>query len=407
MGGMSEFLLQNYSRLPITIASGEGCYVRDTNGNRYLDAATGIGVNALGYGHPRIAAALIEQASQCIHTSNLVSNCWQEPLARKLCEISGMQRAFFSNSGTEAMEAALKAVRVDGRARGVNRVVALHQSFHGRTMGSLAVTGQPALRCSFEPFGGEVVFVELNDGEALRAAIDEETAAVVLEPVLGEGGIYPLDDDFLRSARHLSRAAGALLVVDETQCGLGRTGRYFAYQWAGIQPDIVVMAKPLAAGLPLGATLFTEETARCLPVHSHGSTFGGGPLACRVALEFLSELEHLLPNIRQTGEVIRCGLEELKDRFDCIREIRSRGMMFGIQLSRSGHPLVLETLRRGLLVNCTQETAIRLLPPYILTVGEANEMLRILSDAFASLESVDELPLDHSLQQDRQLDRLG
>jgi acetylornithine/N-succinyldiaminopimelate aminotransferase len=385
-----EFLLENYSRLPLTLESGNGCYAIDTSGKRYLDAITGIGVNALGYGHPRITAAIVEQAARCVHSSNLVFNQWQEPLARKLCAIAGMDRAFFSNSGTEAMETALKAARVHGRSRGLNRgvnqVVALKRSFHGRTFGSLAITGQPGLRCAFEPFGGEVTFVEPNDIDGLTAAIGNGCAAVVLEPVLGEGGIYPLDVPFLRAARAATAETGALLVADETQCGLGRTGRYFAYQWAGIHPDIVVTAKPLAAGVPLGATLFTESAAQCLPAHSHGSTFGGGPLACRVALEFLSVLDGLLPHIREIGEQLRRGLEDLKRRHPSMIEVRSSGMMFGIQLSRPGQPFVLEALRRGLLVNCTQETVIRMLPPFILETEQACELLQILADVFKALD---------------------
>jgi predicted acetylornithine/succinylornithine family transaminase len=381
------YLLENYSRLPVTVESGEGCYVIDRDGNRYLDAITGIGVNALGYSHPRIMAALTEQAQRCVHTANLVFNEWQEPLAERLCLMSGMDRAFFSNSGTEAMEAALKAVRVHGRSHGANRVVALKQSFHGRTIGSLSITGQPSLRCAFEPFGGEVSFVKANDFAGLLEAVDERTAAVVLEPVLGEGGIYPLNVDFLQAARRATVDVGALLVADEIQCGLGRTGKHFAFQWAGIQPDIVTTAKPLAAGLPLGATLFTEATARCLPLHSHGSTFGGGPLACRVALEFLSIVDELLPRIRGIGSQIGEGLDDLRRRHSCITEVRSRGLMFGIELSRPGHELVREALRRGLLVNCTQETVIRMLPPFVMQEGQVAEMLGILDEALTAFEA--------------------
>lgn len=370
-------LLQNYARLPITVTHAEGCYVFDSEGRRYLDAITGIGVNALGYGHPRIVAALQAQVGRCIHTSNLVFNEWQEPLAERLCAMSGLDRAFFSNSGTEAMEAALKAVRVHGRARGNTRIVALKRSFHGRTFGSLAITGQPSLRCAFEPFGGEVEFVDVNDTEGLQAAIDDRTAAVVLEPVLGEGGIYPLSLHFLRAARAAADAVGALVVADETQCGLGRTGKFFAFQWAGIQPDIVVTAKPLASGLPLGATLFSDRIAECLPVHSHGSTFGGGPLACRVAVEFLDVMQGLLESVQETGARVLEGLNELARGSEVITEVRSAGMMFGIELSVPGEQVVLEALRRGLLLNCTQGNVIRMLPPYIWTMREAEAMLEI------------------------------
>jgi len=381
-------LLQNYARLPLTAASGQGCYLIDTDGRRYLDAITGIGVNALGYSHPRITAALVEQAGLCVHTSNLISNCWQEPLAAKLCAISGLDRAFFSNSGAEAMEAALKAVRAHARRRGApNRVIALHNSFHGRTCGALNVTGQPCVRAPFEPFGGDVTFVEPNDVHALTLAMEEmeeDPAAVILEPVLGEGGIHPLHTDFLQAARNLTASRGSLLVADETQCGLGRTGKHFAFQWAGIQPDIVVTAKPLGAGLPIGATLFTEDAAQCLPVHSHGSTFGGGPLACRVALEFLGVLDELLPQIPITAARIRAGLDSLKQKHPAITEIRSSGMMFGIQLSCPGQPIDLAALRRGLLINCTQDMVIRMLPPFILTSAEADTLVQILDESLAS-----------------------
>jgi acetylornithine/N-succinyldiaminopimelate aminotransferase len=352
---------------------------------RYLDAIAGIGVNALGYSHPRITAVIADQARHCIHTSNLISNRYAAPLAEKLCAISGLDRAFISNSGTEAVEAALKAVRSFGRATGNRqRIVALHNSFHGRTLGALAITGQPAIRSLFEPLAFDVTFIEANNLDALRDAVTPEVVAVIMEPVLGEGGIYPLDPEFLRQARSLATAAGALLIADETQCGLGRTGKHFAFQWAGIAPDIIVTAKPLAAGIPIGATLFTESAACHLPVHSHGSTFGGGPLACRVALEFLSIVDELLPHIRAIAEELRAGLDCLKRRHTVITEIRSKGMMFGIQLGRPGHAIVRAALERGLLINCTHDTVLRLLPPYILSSEQATEIVRILDDSLAA-----------------------
>jgi acetylornithine/succinyldiaminopimelate/putrescine aminotransferase len=306
-------------------------------------------------------------------------------LAERLCAISGLDRVFLSNSGTEAMEAALKAARAYGRAHGGRlRIVALHNSFHGRTLGSLAVTGQPALREPFAPLAFDVTFVQPNDMDGLSAAIADDTAAVVLEPVLGEGGIYPLEVEFLQRARALATEAGALLIADETQCGLGRTGKHFAFQWAEILPDIVVTAKPLAAGLPLGATLFTENTASSLPLHAHGSTFGGGPLACRVALEFLSIVDELLPHIREIAAELTGHLECLKRRHPFITEIRAKGMMFGIQLSSPGHAVVRAALERGLLINCTHETVLRLLPPYILTSEQAMDLVRILDEALTA-----------------------
>lgn len=377
-----KFLVQVFDRYPVVITSGHGCYVFDAEGRRYLDAITGIGVNALGHSHPRIIATLLDQAQQCIHTSNLVYNPYQAELAERLCALTGLDRAFFSNSGSEAIEAALKAVRAYGRAvsPAKTKLVALHNSFHGRTFGSLAITGQRKYQQPFAPFGAEVSFVEPNDIAALKRAIGDDTAGVIVEPVIGEGGIFPLSAEFLQAAREVATHHQALLVADETQCGLGRTGRYFGYEWAGIRPDIVVTAKPLAAGLPLGATMFSESAAHGLTMGLHGTTFGGGPLACRVALEFVSMLQDLLPNIRRVGAYLLDGLETIRKRRPIVTEIRGRGLMFGIQLSRPGGDLVIRALKRGLLLNCTHETVLRLLPPYILTIVQAEEMLGILDD---------------------------
>ncbi|HEV3330125.1 MAG TPA: acetylornithine transaminase [Bryobacteraceae bacterium] len=378
-----QYLLQNYDRYSLMVDSGQGCYLTAADGKRYLDMISGLGVNAFGHAHPRITAALAKQAARSIHTSNLVFHRYQGMLAERLCHLSGLDRAFFSNSGTEAMEAALKAVRARAHPQPA-RLVALRGSFHGRTLGSLAVTGQPDLQRRFEPFAAEVVFIEPNDCAALRDAVSERTAAVILEPVLGEGGIYPLDAGFLQQAREVTERTGGWLVADETQCGLGRTGKYFAYQWALIRPDIVITAKPLAGGLPLGATLFTEEAAQFLPPHSHGTTFGGGPLACRVALEFLALLDEALPQICELSNQFRQRLEGLRERHPVIREIRSKGLMYGIQLTRPGRPFVDAALDRGLLINCTQETVLRLLPPYIIQLEEMDRAVEILNDVFSA-----------------------
>ncbi len=381
-------LLQTSVRPPMMIQSGTGCYLTDSSGRSYLDAITGIGVNALGHAHPRIVAAMLEQAPLCVHTSPLFRHPYQGLLAETLCAMSGMDRAFFSNSGTEAVETALKAVRSRGRRQHPEktRLVALHNSFHGRTFGSLAVTGQPKYRQPFEPLSPAVTFVEPNDRTGLRNAVSEQTSGIIVEPVLGEGGIIPLDSDFLRLARELATRSNALLVADEIQCGLGRTGRYFAYEWSGIRPDIVVVAKPLAAGLPLGAPLFSEDAARALPPGTHGTTFGGGPLACRVALEFLSVLEGVLPRVGIIGQELHDGLERLREKHPVITEIRGRGLMLGIQLACPGQPFVERALERGLLINCTHETVLRLLPPFTLNSGEAREILRILEEVFVSSE---------------------
>lgn len=378
-------LLANIRRLPLRIHSGTGCYVFDTDGRRYLDLVSGIGVNALGYNHARITAAITDQAQLCIHTSNLYSHPYQETLARELCCLAGLDTALFTNSGTEATEAALKLARCFGGAQDARKIhlVALRGSFHGRTRGALAVAGQASLYEPFAPYGTQVSFVTPNDEAELYAAVREHTAAVILEPILGEGGVHPLTDKFLQAARQATRSNRALLIADECQTGLGRTGRHFAFEWAGIQPDVVTLAKPLAGGLPLGAVLFTEPVRQSFSSGLHATTFGGGPLACRVAMEFLKLTADLLPQIREVGDELRSGLEEIQSRRGVIRQIRSRGLMIGIEVDISGHRFVKRALDHGLLINCTQENVLRLLPPYILTVDQARAGLQILDEVLA------------------------
>lgn len=373
-------LLPLYSRPALTIHRGEGCYLYDTSGRRYLDFISGVGVNALGHAHPRIVRAITNQAARVIHTSNLYHHDYQAPLARRLAAWSGLSHAFFSNSGAEAVEAALKAARAHGLRRHPRKfqLVALENSFHGRTCGALSVTGRPEYRRAFGPLLPEVQFVPANDMEALRAAVCEDTAAIILEPIQGEGGVHVLTEDFLREVSRLATAANALWIADETQCGLGRTGHYFAYQrFPGLLPDIVVTAKPLAAGLPLGATLFNETAAAALPQGQHGSTFGGGPLACRVALEVLDEIESLLPHIRKTGAY-------LQQRLAAFGTVRGEGMIAGLALDQPGEPIVAGALDKGLLINCTHHTVLRLLPPYIATRAHVDEAMEVLAALMAT-----------------------
>jgi len=381
----TDYLLPNPRVQPLTIHSAAGCYVFDGDGRRYLDLVSGIGVNALGHNHPRITTAIADQARLCIHTSNLYSHPYQATLAGELCRIARLDHALFTNSGTEATEAALKLARCYGSARDRSKthLVALRGSFHGRTRGALAIAGQRSLHEPFAPYATEVTFVAPNDESALESAVGKRTAALVLEPVLGEGGVYALTPSFLNAARQATQRHAALLVVDECQTGLGRTGMPFAFQWGGIRPDIVTIAKPLAAGLPLGAVLFTELVSVSFPPGTHATTFGGGPLACRIALEFLGMLDDLLPHIRHVGDQIRAGLEAIRSRRNVIQEVRSRGLMIGIHLDRSGHSFVRRAPDRGLLINCTQECVIRLLPPYILTCEQAKEGLEILDEVLA------------------------
>jgi acetylornithine/N-succinyldiaminopimelate aminotransferase len=377
-----QHLLRSYARYPLTIERGQACYFWDSEGRRYLDFITGIGVNALGYSHPRVLRAIQEQSRLCLHTSNLFYHPYQGALAQRLAEWSGLPRVFFSNSGTEAVEVALKVARAAGKSctPRKNRIVALHNSFHGRTTAALAVTGQTKYREPFEPLLEGAEFICANDRSALKQAIRIDTAGVITETIQGEGGIHRLTPEFLADIRKWTREMGALWIADETQCGLGRTGTRFAYQmFDGVQlPDIVVTAKPLAAGLPLGATMFSEDIAASVEMGMHGTTFGGGPLACRVALEVLAVIDELLPSIRQSGEYLAQGLHELKARHSVVTEIRGAGLMAGVQLSMPGHAFVLACLNRGLAINCTHETVLRLLPPFIVSRAEIDEAMGIL-----------------------------
>lgn len=382
-----KFLLQTYARALITIDRGEGCYFWDISGRRYLDFITGIGVSALGHAHPRLVRAIQEQSALCVHTSNLFYHRYQGLLAERLAEWSGLPRVFFSNSGTEAMEAALKAARANGNRQQPRRrrVVALSNSFHGRSAGALAITGQERYRRPFEPLMERVEFIPPNDCAALCMAVDRETAAVVTETVQGEGGIWPLQPEFVAEVRDVTWRSGAFWIADETQCGLGRTGNRFAYQmYKRVDlPDIVVAAKPLAGGLPLGATMFSEKAAAAIELGMHGTTFGGGPLACRVALETLSVIDETLPHIREVATYLHESLRGLQKRHSVITEIRAVGLMAGIQLSIPGEDFVQACAAKGLAINCTHETVLRLLPPFIVTPREIIEAVTILDDVLS------------------------
>jgi acetylornithine/N-succinyldiaminopimelate aminotransferase len=382
-----EYLLQNYARYPLMLVRGKGCYVYDAEGRRYLDFITGIGVNALGHAHPRIVKAIREQASSIIHTSNLYYHLYQGPLAKKLVEMSGLARAFFCNTGTEAVEGALKMAHSHGRAQSGEKteIISLENSFHGRTMGALSVTGQPKYRADFEPLIPGVKFVPVNDVAALEAAFSERTAGMILEMIQGEGGIYPLTYEFAAKARELADRYNALLVADETQCGVGRPGTYFAYQRSShvVQPDVVVAAKPVACGLPLGFILANEKAAAAIRPGMHGSTFGGNPVACRVALEFLAVLDELLPAIQRVGGYFHVTLNELARKHAVIKEVRGFGLMLGVELNIPGKQTVLDGIGEGLLFNCTHDTVLRFLPPYIATEKEIDAAVKILGRLLA------------------------
>lgn len=388
-----RFLVPTYKRPPVLLTHGRGAYVFDSTGKKYLDFLGGIAVNALGHAHPRIVKVIRREAARAIHLSNLYHHAFQGPLARKLAAWSGLDRVFFANSGTEAIDGAIKLARLFGRkpeepagmSANKHRFLALENSFHGRTFGAISVTATEKYRLPFAPVVPGVEFVRFNDIADLESKFDDTVCAILLETVQGEGGIYSVSDAFWNRARSLTTQNGALLIADEIQCGLGRAGRYFAYQKFVSKPDIALIAKPLAAGLPLGAILTTEAVASRVSPGMHGTTFGGGPLACAVALEFLSviEEEKLLENIYARGEELREGLAKLASHFDFIREIRGEGLMIGIELSREGAPFVAEAMERGLLINCTHDFTLRLLPPFIITRAQVREFLKLFEIVFA------------------------
>jgi acetylornithine/N-succinyldiaminopimelate aminotransferase len=385
----AKLLLPTYERQRVLFARGRGVYLWDSHGKRYLDFLSGIGVNALGHGHPAIRAALKRQSNLLIHVSNLFFHEYQAELAKRLTKISGLEKAFFCNSGTEAWEGALKLARAYARTQNHNghkakwRLLALENSFHGRTFGSLATTGQEKYRHPFAPLVPGVGFVAFNDVEDLKRQFDGSVCAVCLETIQGEGGIRPLSPEFLQLARQLTERTGALLILDEIQCGLGRTGRYFAYQHYGIQPDIITVAKPLAAGLPLGAILTTNRVASGMHPGMHGTTFGGGPLACAVAIEFLRTLDGLMGHVVELGEYFRAQLEMLQSKHSCVREVRGMGLMLGMDLDSAdtAKAVVAQLLHRGILINRTNETVLRFLPPYIIQKKHVDEVIGALDAA--------------------------
>jgi acetylornithine/N-succinyldiaminopimelate aminotransferase len=403
----ARLLLPTYERQPVFFTRGRGVYLWDDKGKRYLDFLSGIGVNALGYGHPAIQATLQRQAARLIHVSNLFFHEFQAELAQHLTKISGLDRAFFCNSGTEAWEGALKLARALARAENNNghkakwRILALENSFHGRTFGSLATTGQAKYRHPFAPLVPGVNFVAFNDLEDLLRQFDSSVCAVCLETIQGEGGIRPLSQEFLRLARELTARSGALLILDEIQCGLGRTGRYFAYEHYGVMPDVLTVAKPLAAGLPLGAILTTNRVARGMHPGLHGTTFGGGPLSCAVAITFLEVLDDLLECVQQIGEYFRAQLQMLATKHSCIREVRGLGLMLGVELDSADRAkaVVQNLLRQGIIINRTQETVLRFLPPYTIQQKHVDELIGALDKALLvkSVKSPLRPIIDHKL----------
>jgi acetylornithine aminotransferase/acetylornithine/N-succinyldiaminopimelate aminotransferase len=388
----SKLLLQTYERNPILFVGGEGVHLIDESGAKYLDLLSGIGVNALGYGHPAIERAIVNQSRALIHSSNLFFHEGQAELALRLTERTDMDRVFFSNTGTEAWEGALKLARAhagvlrsEGNEIGT-KFLALEQSFHGRTYGAMSTTCKAKYREPFEPGVPGVEFVRFNDVEDLRAKFSSEVCAILVEAIQGEGGVRPLTQEFFAEARQLAASTGALLIVDEIQAGMGRTGKWCAYQHYGIRPDVTTLAKPIAGGIPLGAILCTDEVARAIHAGMHGTTFGGGPLACAVAIAVIDaiEKEELLANATKVGDYFQEQLRELAKKHECIKDVRGKGLMLAAELDNEdlAKLTVAEMLKRRIVINRTSETVLRFLPPYVLERKHVDETIKALDEVF-------------------------
>jgi acetylornithine/N-succinyldiaminopimelate aminotransferase len=387
----AKYILGTYARYNVLVERGSGAYLIDSSNKRYLDLLAGIGVNALGYNHPRVKQILRKQIKRPLHVSNLFYHEYQGRLAEKLCTISGMDRAFFTNSGAESIEGCLKFARAYA-GRNINngggrkfRVLALENSFHGRTFGALSATAQKKYRDPFEPLVPGFEFVTFDDVADLKQKFTDDVCAIMVETIQGEGGIRPISEEFYRTARRLATEHGALLIADEIQCGLGRTGYWFAFHEFAppaekdMLPDIIACAKPLGLGIPLGAVLLKESVAAAIRAGEHGTTFGGGPLACRASLEYFKILEEdkLLEHIRDAGAHFKQRLDELK-HLPIVKEVRGKGLMLAVELHVPGKDIVKELLDQGFITNCTHDTVLRFLPPFIITKKQIDKFVRAL-----------------------------
>jgi len=385
----TRHVLQTYKRNPLTLVRGQGVRLFDTNGREYYDLLSGIGVASLGHSHPTLARAIADQAQTLIHTSNLFYHPLQGQLAERLAELSGLPRAFFCNSGTEAVEACLKFARRYWHSKGEPRTefVALDESFHGRTFGSLSVTSDEHYRQPFEPLLPTVKFVKTNDAAALTSAVSTATAAIIAEPVLGEGGVRPLTPDFAAAIKAACAKTGALFIADEVQSGLGRTGYPFYFQALGLTPQLVSVGKALGSGVAVGAALISQQVADTISYGDHGTTYGGNLLACRAAITVLEEIfdRGVADNIKRVAPIFEQRLRAIAATHQgLVKEVRGAGLMWGLELTRDAAPVVPAGIERGVIVNRTAETVVRLLPPFIITEAEALEALGRLDAALAA-----------------------
>lgn len=380
----SETLLPVYARYPVVMDHGKGVYLYDTSGNEYLDLMAGLGVNALGHAHPRMVEAMADQAGKLVHLSPQYANRYPGELAERLCALSGLKGVFYSTGGSEAVEGALKLARTHARqnfAHAKHGIVALRNSYHGRTYGSLSVTGQDKYRLDFGPGLPHVTFVDRNNLEQLRSAVTDSTAAILIEPMLGEGGVHLIDNAFLAEARLLADKHHALLIFDEIQCGLGRTGEWFAYSSSGVQPDALILGKPLGGGIPLSALVVNEKLFDAFGVAKHGSTLGGSPMACRLGLEFLQivEDEGLLAQVADTGSYLLVQLHQLAASSSAGVEARGRGLLLGLEITSPGRPVAEAALAQGLMLNVVQGNVLRFLPSFLLERKHVDVAIGLIS----------------------------
>ena len=393
----NKLLLQTYERNPYLFTGGKGVYLHDESGAEYLDLLSGIGCSALGYGHPALEEAIIAQTKKLLHTSNLFFHEHTADLALRLTEISGLDRVFLCNSGTEAWEAAMKLARAhalmlreEGRTIGT-KFIALEHSFHGRSMGSVSTTHKEKYREPFAPLIPTVDFVPFNDVAALQAAFSSDVCAILVETIQGEGGIHPVSQEFFAAARELCDSTGALLIADEIQCGVGRTGKWFAYQHYGITPDVTTLAKPIAGGVPMGAMLCTEEVARAFHPGMHGTTFGGNPLACAAAIAVVDTIKRdgILEHVTETGTYFIDHLNALARSQPAIKEVRGLGLMIGVELHDAtlAGDIARELMERKIIINRTSDTVLRFLPPYILEKKHVDIAIEAFTELLTQHES--------------------
>lgn len=385
----AQHILQVYRRTPVVFDRGEGMYLIASDGRRYLDFISGVGVASLGHAHPGLAAAIADQARTLLHTSNLFFHPLQAEVATRLSTLTGLDRAFFCNSGAEAVEACLKFARRYWFTKGETtrtKYIAFSHAFHGRTMGALSVTWDDHYRAPFQPLIPNVVFVDNNDPAALAAAVDSTTAAIIVEPIQGEGGVRPVSKEMAAAIEAACAKTGALLIADEVQSGSGRTGAFLYSQTLGLTPDLVALGKALGAGVPVGVAMFTNEVASAASPGDHGSTYGGNLLACRAALTFLDALESpaLQASMNTAAARLGKGFCEMMGRLDLIRDVRGAGLMVGIDLTFDATPVVAAAFERGLLINRTSSTVVRLLPPYTVTEADVEAALPLLEDAIVA-----------------------